>query len=341
MVTHRPHHSGRRGTATRALTTATALLAALVVATSSVTASAATAPAAGAGTGLGTGPGTSAAAGTAEYVALGDSYAAVGRIVPGVWTPGPISCARTADAYPTVLARELGVGTFVNASCAGAVSDDLWAPDEGVPAQFDALTENTDLVTLSIGGNDAGFGAVIIACAVRTNTASPFLPVIDAVTGSISEDFDPTAGCSDVLDRQAPAALAELDAHLDEVYAEISRRSPGARVVTTGYLGAIPGEDATIAASPACAPLMAATREQRDGMRDFQNSLNDVVRDAAERNGAIAVIPNEPGHSMCTPPQTRWVDLLGIETGAAPIHPTTAGQAHVADRVLTALRREG
>lgn len=290
-------------------------------------------------TGTGLGPGVTSGTGTgpAKYVALGDSYAAVGRIAPGAWSAGPVACVRTDDAYPTVVARELGVGTFVNAACGGAVSEDLWAPDKGVPAQFDALTEDTDLVTLSIGGNDVGFGAVLVACAVRTNTAEPFLPVIDAVTGPVAEDFDTTTGCADVIDRQAGDALDQLDAHLDEVYAEIARRSPEARVVTTGYLAAMPEDDQTIASSPACAPLMAATRDERDKVRTFQNDLNDVVRAAAERNGATAVIPDEPGHSMCSPADTRRVDLLGMDTGAAPVHPTTVGHAHVAERVLAAL----
>lgn len=289
------------------------------------------------GTGMGPGVHSGDGTGPDRYVALGDSFAAVGRVAPGAWGVGPFGCTRTDDAYPTVLARELGAGTFVNATCGGAVSEDLWVPDDGVPAQFDALDADTDLVTLTIGGNDVGFGAVIMACAVRTNTAAPFLPVIDAVTGGVAEDFDTTTGCADVIDRQAAAALDELDAHLDDVYGEIARRSPDADVVTVGYLAAMPEDDETIATSPACEPLMAASREERDKVRGFQDDLNDVVRDAAERNGATAVIPDEPGHSMCSPADTRWVDLLGVETGAAPVHPTTAGHAHVADRVLSEL----
>jgi hypothetical protein len=82
---------------------------------------------------------------------------------------------------------------------------------------------------------------------------------------------------------------------------------------------------------------MAISREQRAKVRGFQDSINRVVRDAAERNGATVVIPDEPGHSMCTPPENRWVDFTGLDTGAVPVHPTTAGHAHVADRVLAAL----
>lgn len=291
----------------------------------------------------GTGFGPSVYSGTGQgpdrFVALGDSYAAVGRIAPGAWTAGPVACVRTDDAYPAVVARKLGVGTFVDASCGGAVSDDLWRPDEGVPPQFDALDAETDLVTLTIGGNDVGFSAVMLACAVRTNVAEPLLPTVDPVLESMSKNFDASTSCSDVIDRQASAALDGLGSRLDAVYGEIVRRSPEARVVTVGYLAALPDEE-TIRHSPDCAPLMAATEDERTKMRGFQDQLNAVVRAAGERNGATVVIPDEPGHSMCSPADTRWVDLTGLGTGAAPVHPTTSGHAHVADRILAALGEE-
>ena len=281
--------------------------------------------------GQGTGP--------EKYVALGDSFAAVGRIAPGAWAGGgPVTCVRTDDAYPTVVARELGVGTFVNATCGGATLDDFWEPGRtGAPPQLEALDEDTDLVSMTIGGNDVGFAAVIIACALRPNTAPELHSVVDSATGRISEGFDSSTGCADVIDRQAPAAMEVLDARLDQAYAEIAERSPNARVVSIGYLSAVPEDDQIIRDSPACAPFMAISQEERAKVRGFQDGINQVVRDAAERNGATVVIPDEPGHSMCAPAQDRWVDFLGLETGAVPIHPTTAGQDHVASRVVSAL----
>ena len=277
-------------------------------------------------------------AGPSRYVALGDSYAAVGRIAPGSWSPGPVACVRTDDAYPTVVARELGAGTFLNASCGGAVTDDLWAPGRaGAPPQFAALDAETDLVTMTLGGNDVGFSAVLVACALRPNTAPALLPLVDAATGTLSGGFDATTGCADVIDRQASAALDALDQRLDAVYAGIAERSPTARVVTVGYLAAVPEDDRVVRESPACAPFLAISKEERAKVRGFQDRLNQVVRAAAERNGATAVIPDEPGHSMCSPAETRWVDLTGLDTGAVPVHPTSAGHAHVADRVLAAL----
>lgn len=290
-------------------------------------------------TGQGIGPTVLSGTGTgpSKYVALGDSYAAVGRIAPGSWAPGPVACVRTDDAYPTVVARRLGVGTFVNATCGGAVTDDFRAPDRsGAPPQFDALDARTDLVSVTIGGNDVGFAAILVACALRPNVGPELRPAVDTVTGGMTRGFDAAAGCADAIDRQAARALETLDGRLDSVYREIAHRSPDARVVTVGYLAALPDEQ-TIQTSPDCAPLLAVSEGERDKVRGFQDSLNRVVRDAAERNGATAVIPDEPGHSMCSPAGTRWVDFTGVQTGVVPVHPTPAGHAHVADRVVAAL----
>ncbi|WP_200837296.1 SGNH/GDSL hydrolase family protein, partial [Dietzia psychralcaliphila] len=221
--------------------------------------------------------------------------------------------------------------------CGGATADDFWeSARNGAPPQLDALDAQTDLVTMTIGGNDVGFAAVIVACALRPNTAPELLPAVDAVTGTLAEGFDTTTGCGDVIDRQASQALRTLDGRMDSVYAEIARRSPDARVVTVGYLSAMP-DDQTVRNSPDCAPFMAISEAERDKVRGFQESINRVVRDAADRNGATVVIPDEPGHSMCTSPETRSVDFTGLQTASVPVHPTSAGHAHVAGRVLSAL----
>src|SRR5699024_1760518 len=116
----------------------------------------------------------------------------------------------------------------------------------------------------------------------------------------------------------------------------IAERSPDARVVTAGYLSAIP-DDETIRNSPDCELLMAAGEADRDRMRAFQGEINRVVRDAAERSGATGGSPDEPGHALCAPAAKWWVALTGLQTGAAPVPPTAAGPADVGERVLEAL----
>src|SRR5699024_3666480 len=108
----------------------------------------------------------------------------------------------------------------------------------------------------TIGGNDVGFGAVILGCAVRPLARDAgALPVADLAATEISEGFDASAGCADVIDRQSAEALDQLDSRLDEVYGEIAERSPDARVVTAGYISAIP-DDETIRHSAACELLI-------------------------------------------------------------------------------------
>ncbi|WP_169814913.1 SGNH/GDSL hydrolase family protein [Nocardia crassostreae] len=95
-----------------------------------------------------------------RYVALGDSAAAVGsldKLQPG----SPLFCTRALDNYPSVLAETLGVAEFVDASCSSAKTTNMTQPQTGSggspnPPQFEALTSDTDLVTLTIGANDIG-----------------------------------------------------------------------------------------------------------------------------------------------------------------------------------------
>ena len=101
-----------------------------------------------------------------EYVALGDSWSADVVLADTHGLPdstyAPIDCAQSRTNYPKLLAKELGVTSFRDATCGSAKTDDFYAPQEDLPlggtnpAQFDRLTPTTDLVTVGIGGNDAG-----------------------------------------------------------------------------------------------------------------------------------------------------------------------------------------
>lgn len=94
-----------------------------------------------------------------EYVALGDSYAAMGSI--SAPAEDQAVCLRSTDNYPAVVLAGLQVESGTDVSCAGATMPDLLQPHQAgeaeLPAQIDALSPDTDLITLSIGGNDLGF----------------------------------------------------------------------------------------------------------------------------------------------------------------------------------------
>ena len=105
-----------------------------------------------------TAPAQAGAASFHKYVALGDSYTAVGDLLQP--SDGPLGCFRSTVNFPHDLASALHVADLVDASCGGAVTSDMTGPQSVIggtnPAQFDSLTPDTDLVTVGIGGNDIG-----------------------------------------------------------------------------------------------------------------------------------------------------------------------------------------
>lgn len=107
---------------------------------------------------------------TVDYVALGDSYAAGfggGAVLD--------ACGRTAEGYPALLDALPRIELDADVTCAGATAASTPpAPPAGpvdLPEQIAALQaagtidRNTDLVTLTIGGNDVRFTEVVAACA--------------------------------------------------------------------------------------------------------------------------------------------------------------------------------
>jgi lysophospholipase L1-like esterase len=106
------------------------------------------------------------------YVAMGDSFSSGEGNPPfedGTAVIGTDTCHRSSKAYPALLAAQkaLDLKPWDSVACSGALRRHLWLPNKGnsEPAQLDALTtRNPKLVTLSIGGNDVEFPAMIKKC---------------------------------------------------------------------------------------------------------------------------------------------------------------------------------
>jgi hypothetical protein len=111
-------------------------------------------------------PGTGTGGGSRfhRYVAMGDSYSAASGVLP----PDPaaqIDCMRSIRNYPHVIAAATGA-QLTDVTCGAAQTKDFFTPQyRGVPLQLDALQKNTQLVTMTIGGNDSNvFIDVITDC---------------------------------------------------------------------------------------------------------------------------------------------------------------------------------
>lgn len=168
-----------------------------------------------------------------RYVALGSSMAAGPGIKPPA--PGaPWQAGRSARNYPHLVAARLGLDltdvTYSGATTAHVLRDH----QNGAPPQIDALDGSEALVTVTIGGNDAGYVPQLMAAALPRFTRS--LPLVGPFLRGL---LDPDARAT---------ALTEVADALVEVGREIRRRAPQAQVLFVDYLTLLPPEG--VAASP-------------------------------------------------------------------------------------------
>lgn len=234
-----------------------------------------------------------------EYVALGDSYSS--GLGAGDEIDAP--CRRSAVAFPVLVATARPGTTLTSVACAGARIPDVR------DRQLAVLTPGTRLVTLTVGGNDAGFSSVIARCALPMWVARCGRPV-----------------------RKARKTIRDvLPGRLDDLYARIRRRAPAARVVVAGYPRLFNGID--------CGPV---TFFSRDDQR-LLNGTADLLRTTLRRRASAAgfafadVTPSFRGHAVCD--DREWLNGLSRPIRES-FHPNAEGHAAgYAPAVLAALDR--
>jgi lysophospholipase L1-like esterase len=256
----------------------------------------------------------------ADYVALGDSYAA-GPLIP-LQYGSPPGCARSDHNYPALTSQTLATAAFVDVSCSGAKTEHLTAPQETEagtnPPQLDALAVDTDLVTISIGGNDIGFSEIVEECATR----SPAEP-----DGAACRDFY-NAGGSDELAARIDAAAPKVQAGLQGILA----RSPAADVLLVGYPTIVPDD------GPGCFPAVPFSPGDTQYLRGTAKNLNDMLAEQAALAGVDYVDTYTPtiGHDICQLPGEKWVEGLTPTSPAAPMHPNALGMEAMSRAVVAA-----
>jgi lysophospholipase L1-like esterase len=236
------------------------------------------------------------------------------------------------------VARTLGLtgADFRDVSCSGARTPDLTGPqqtsDGSNPAQLDALSAATRLVTVGIGGNDAGFMDVVGECARRslTNSLSQSLGRTAAAEAPCRDHYASAQG-GDQVRRKVDAAGEKLA----EVLREIGRRAPQARVFVVGYPMLLPADPAP------CASVLegAVTPADLGFLAEKEQELNTMLARRAEAAGARFVDTATPsaGHDLCAA-AARWIEPPFPAPGLAAVHPNALGQQGVAAAVLQAVR---
>jgi lysophospholipase L1-like esterase len=257
-----------------------------------------------------------------HYVALGDSYAA-GPLIPMQRTD-PVGCERSTNNYPSRLAAALAIRDFTDVSCSGAKTDNMTAAQSVLllgsnPPQFTALKPDTDLVTLTISGNDIGFTELIYTCG-RAAATNPF--------GNPCER-EATAGGSDLYAERIAAVAPKVGRVLEGIH----QRSPHATVLLVGYLRILPP-------AGGCYPVMPIARGDMPYLDNLEQQLTDMLASQAFRHDAFFVnsYARSAGHDACQPPGTKWVEGVVTTSPAAPVHPNAGGMQAVADFALDTLR---
>ena len=252
-----------------------------------------------------------------DYVALGDSYSAASGVLPPDPAAAP-QCLRSLRNYPHVLAAQIGA-VLTDVTCGGADTTHFAGEQyPGVAPQLDALGPGTDLVTMTIGGNDSGvFINSILQCgAAGLGTLGQGSPCKDRY-GSSFEDT--------VRNSTYPALVQALRA--------VRQAAPNARVAILGYPAILPP-------TGGCYPIMPVAVGDVPYLHSLQTTLNDVIRRAARETGVTYVDLTGPsrGHDACQPLGVRWIEPVLAGTNPVIVHPNALGEQAMAAEVRRVLR---
>jgi len=240
------------------------------------------------------------------YVALGDSVAAGA----GLPTSDAV-CMRSPQAYPNQVASALGT-SVTSLACSGAKIDEgLYGVQERggsvlTPQIDQALSAGVpDLMTITIGANDARWIEFMTKCYVAT--------------------------CGTTFDSAAAKVLRtdlriELSAALYRIK-NLSGNTTPPKVLISGYYNPL--------SQTQCLGEGRITLKESSWIRNQTNSLNQAIRSVTPYFSNVKYVPiTITGHELCS--KDPWVQ--GI-TASAPLHPTAAGQAAIAQSFVRTITK--
>jgi lysophospholipase L1-like esterase len=225
------------------------------------------------------------AATTINYVALGDSYSA--GVGAGGYDTSSGSCSRSPRSYAPLWATSHAVTSFTFAACSGATTDDVRNN------QLGGLGGGTTLVTITIGGNDAGFVNVVTTCVLGTD-----------------------GSCQWMVDGAKWYATNVLPGKLDQTYAAIRSRAPNARLVVLGY--------PRLFELTTWCNVFGLDLAKRTMMNGAADTLASVIAGRAQAAGAtfVDVRGAFAGHRICS--SDTWINPTTWPVSDS-YHPTASG----------------
>ncbi|MFF4872351.1 SGNH/GDSL hydrolase family protein [Streptomyces sp. SID5770] len=236
-----------------------------------------------------TGAGAAQAAESAalDYVALGDSYSS--GVGAGSYDGASGSCKRSTKAYPVLWKNANAPSSFAFTACSGARTGDVTAN------QLGPLSAATDLVSLTIGGNDAGFADVMTTCVLQSEST-----------------------CVNRVNQAKAYVDSTLPGKLDSVYGAVRSKAPNARVIVLGYPRFYQLNGTCVAG------LSEGERRAINGASDHLNAA--VAKRAADHGYTfVSVVSAFTGHEICS--GSAWLHSVNWLNIGESYHPTAAGQS--------------
>jgi len=232
---------------------------------------------------------SAAAAGPLGYAGLGDSYSAG----IGSGAEDGSSCRRSANAYPPRFAQASHAYTLTDfAACSGATISDVQRLQLGAIGPM-------SLVTITVGGNDARFGDIIVDC------------------------LRPGSGCRrDFPDEDA--RIDSLQGPLHALYVQIVTAAADARQLVLTY-------PQIFRPHGVCRSTWSFTAEDVDWFRSEYGHMNRVIRAAAQGVARTRVLDVEAafaGHEVCT--EQPWANGGSWRDPYSSFHPNALGHAALA-----------
>lgn len=297
-----------------------------------------------------------------QYVALGDSYSAGVFVRP--WDAGD-GCGRSYRNYPNQVAAALGLHLHDVTCGAAEVVDGVLEPQpvskiygppsipppggwNPIPAQIGALSPATDYVTVGVGGNSLGFGAIVTKCSE--------LGLSNLGIGSPCERYYTTGAGREWLTLKFQQLVVDYGVMLTAIH----QAAPNATVAVVGYPAIVP-------TSSGCnwlnfRQLGSIAKGDMPWLDTLERELNGTLRSeaAVHDDRYVDTYTSSAAHGVCASGQAKWMygvrdDLTGTGDQTDPpspacaeipgdgeactfVHPNASGLDNQAAQVIAALR---
>ena len=248
---------------------------------------------------------------------------------------------RSENNYPHLVARKLGL-ELTDVTCGGATLENIldtpqvvYSGDLQAP-QIESVQANTDLVTITAGGNDINYVGSLTRESYSTNP-TVFDVIADPQHRSlIGAAFrgDPTDPTDQEVNQRS---LDDLENRWVRVLDSIRQRAPQARIVILDYLTLLPQPGQGCGGAP-------LSPQRGRYFLEIAEQLQLATKKAAQRSGVELVELSKASrdHDACAeePWVTGW-DVSGVMTGQSPWHPNAAGVQATAELLLAHLTEPG